>query len=160
MNIFIEEHQQMLLSLVKNNVRFMLVGGYAVIYHGYARTTGDMDIWLALGEDNKQNLAAALKEFGIDDESLRIFQGINFSEPQNVFYIGKEPGRIDFLTMIANVNFDEAIKDAGYFAMGEVKVPVIQYHQLVLSKSTSDRLKDKADIEELQKIRKYKGKEE
>lgn len=158
MNIFIEEHQQMLLALAKNNVRFMLIGGYAVIYHGYARTTADMDIWLALGNDNKEKLAKALIEFGIDDEGLSIFNSIDFTKPQNVFYFGKEPRRIDFLTMVSNVNFEDAYKQAGSFTIGDVKIPVIHYNQLILSKLNSGRLKDKADIEELQRINKYRKK--
>lgn len=160
MNIFIEEHQQMLLALAKNNVRFMLIGGYAVIYHGYARTTADMDIWLALGNDNKEKLAKALREFGIDDGSLSIFNSIDLTKPQNVFYFGKEPRRIDFLTMVSNVNFEDAYKKAGSFTLENVKIPVIHYNQLILSKLTSNRLKDKADIEELQRINKYKKKDE
>lgn len=156
MNIFIEEHQQMLLALVKNKVRFMLIGGYAVIYHGYSRTTGDMDIWLALGNDNKENLAKALLEFGIDEESLSIFEGIDFTKPQNVFYFGKEPRRIDFLTMVSNVNFEDANNKVVYFNLENEKIPVIHYNQLILSKTSSGRLKDKADIEELQRIKKYK----
>lgn len=156
MNIFIKEHRQMLQALARNNVRFMLIGGYAVIYHGYARTTADMDIWLALGNDNKEKLAKALQEFGIEDESLVIFNSIDFTRPQNVFYFGIEPRRIDFLTMISNVGFEDAFKQAGNFPLGDVKIPVIHYNQLILSKQTSGRLKDKADIEELERINKYR----
>lgn len=158
MNIFIEEHQQMLLALAKNNVKFMLIGGYAVVYHGYARTTGDMDIWLALGNDNKEKVAKTLQDFGIDDESLSIFNNIDFTKPQNVFYFGKEPRRIDFLTMVSNVNFEDAYKQAESFPLGNVNIPVIHYNQLILSKLTSNRLKDKSDIEELQRINKYRKK--
>ena len=156
MNIFIEEHQQMLVALVKHHVQFMLIGGYAVIYHGYARTTGDMDIWLALGNNNKEKLEKALREFGIDEESLSIFKNIDFTKPQNAFYFGKEPRRIDFLTMVSNVTFEDAYKEAVYFALENMQIPVIQYNQLILSKLTSERAKDKADIEELQRINKYK----
>lgn len=156
MNIFIEEHQQMLVALAKHHVQFILIGGYAVVYHGYARTTGDMDIWLALNNDNKENLAKALREFGIDEESLSIFNSIDFTKPQNVFYFGKEPRRIDFLTMVSNVKFEDAYKEAVYFPLENIQVPVIQYNQLILSKLTSGRMKDKADIEELQKIHKFK----
>ncbi|MFT4095168.1 MAG: nucleotidyltransferase [Niabella sp.] len=156
MNIFIEEHQQMLLALVRHKVKFMLIGGYAVIYHGYARTTGDMDVWLALGNDNKENLIAALNTFGIDEESLAILETIDFTTPQNVFYFGKIPRRIDFLTMISNVKFEDAFKEAVYFPLEGEQIPVIHYNQLILSKLTSERMKDKADIEELQRINKYK----
>lgn len=156
MNIFVEEFQEMLLALVNNKVRFMLIGGHAVIYHGYARTTGDMDIWLALGNDNKEKLAKALMEFGIDDESLSIFHSMDFTKPLNVFYFGKDPRRIDFVTLINNVSFEEAYAKAASFTLENISVPVIQYNQLILSKINSDRLKDKADVEELQRINKYR----
>ena len=156
MNIFLEEHHQMLIALVRHQVQFMLIGGYAVIYHGYARTTGDMDIWLDLGTDNKANLEKALIDFGIDEESRAVFSNIDFTKPQNVFYFGKEPRRIDFVTMVSNVKFEDAYKEAVYFPLENSQIPVIHYNQLILSKSTSDRAKDKADIEELQKIQQFK----
>ena len=159
MNIFIEEHQQMLISLSKYKVKFILIGGYAVIYHGYARTTGDMDIWLALGDDNKEKLAKALEFFGIDEESLSMIKSIDFTQSQNVFYFGKEPRKIDFITLISNVDFEDAFKQAEFFPFENFSIPVLDYHQLILSKLTSSRLKDKADIEELQRIHKYKNRE-
>ena len=156
MNIFLEEHHQMLIALVRHQVRFMLIGGYAVIYHGYARTTGDMDIWLDLGTDNKANLEKALIDFGIDEESRAVFSNIDFTKPQNVFYFGQEPRRIDFVTMVSNVKFEDAYKEAVYFQLENSQIPVIHYNQLILSKRTSGRAKDKADIEELQKIQQFK----
>ena len=56
MSIFFEEHQRILALLIKHQVEFLLIGGYAVIFHGYSRTTGDMDIWLAPNNKNKQRL--------------------------------------------------------------------------------------------------------
>ena len=156
MDIFLEEHQQMLMALVKHKVKFLLIGGYAVVYHGYRRTTGDMDIWLALGEENKKNLLQAFREFGIDEDSLAEIDKTDFTKPQPVFYFGKEPRRIDFLTMVSNVKFDDAYREANYIALENVQIPVIHYNHLILSKLTSSRLKDKADIEELQRINKYK----
>lgn len=156
MNIFLEEHHQMLIALVRHQVQFMLIGGYAVIYHGYARTTGDMDIWLDLGTDNKANLEKALIDFGIDEESRAVFSNIDFTKPQNVFYFGQEPRRIDFVTMVSNVKFEDAYKEAVYFQLENSQIPVIHYNQLILSKRTSGRAKDKADIEELQKIQQFK----
>lgn len=111
-----------------------------------------MGIWLDLGNDNKANLEKALSDFGIDEESLDIFRNIDFTKPQNVFYYGKEPRRIDFVTIVSNVKFKDAYKEAVYFRLENSQIPVTHYNQLTLSKRTSDRAKDKADIEELQKI--------
>lgn len=156
MNIFIPEHKEMLLALVKHNVSFMLIGGYAVIYHGYERTTDDMDIWLQLGNDNKEKLLKALEEFGITDDGIAELRKMDFTNPIPAFWFGQPPRSIDFVTLISNVGFEEAIKEVNFFFLAEQKIPVIHYHHLILSKSTSSRLKDKADIEELEKINKYR----
>jgi hypothetical protein len=155
-NLFTEEHQQLLSVLIKNKVDFMLVGGYAVIHYGYDRNTGDMDIWLKKGNENRDKLIKALKDFGVIDEHLEKLKEMDFTNPVPVFYFGKEPRRIDFITMISNVKFEEAMQRVNYSALENEKVPVIHYNDLILSKLTSNRLKDKADIEELEKINKYR----
>jgi predicted nucleotidyltransferase len=71
MDIFLEEHKQLLSVLSDHNVQFILIGGYAVIYYGYQRTTGDMDIWLQLGSENKNKLLEALHDFGIEEYDLQ-----------------------------------------------------------------------------------------
>lgn len=157
-NLFIEEHQQLLSALIKNKVEFMLVGGYAVIHYGYDRNTGDMDIWLKTGNENRDKLINALKEFGIIDEHIDTLEQIDFTNPVQVFTFGKEPRKVDFITMIANVQFEEAIQKVNYINIENLQVPVIHYNHLIFSKLTSDRLKDKADIEELQRINKYRNK--
>ena len=155
-NLFTEEHQQLLSVLIKNKVDFMLVGGYAVVYYGYDRNTGDMDIWLKTGNENRDKLVKALKDFGVIDQHLKTLKEMDFTNPVPVFYFGKEPRRIDFLTMMSNVKFEEAMQRVNYSALENEKVPVIHYNDLILSKLTSNRLKDKADIEELEKINKYR----
>lgn len=156
-NLFTEDHQQLLAALIKHKVDFMLVGGYAVIHYGYDRNTGDMDIWLKTGNENRDKLVNALKQFGITDEHLEILSAMDFTNPVPVFYFGKEPRRFDFVTLISNVTFEEAIKQVNYMNLESLKIPVIHYNHLVASKFTSTRLKDKADIEELEKINKYRN---
>ncbi|MEO7924706.1 MAG: hypothetical protein ABIR30_13575 [Chitinophagaceae bacterium] len=157
MNVFIDEHQQLLKALIHNKVSFLLIGGYAVIHYGYERTTGDLDIWVQLGNENKDKLMKALEEFGIEEPDIKQLQKMDFTKPVPLFYIGEKPRRIDFITLISNVNYEEAIKEANYFLLDEeINIPVIHYNHLILSKSTSSRLKDKADIEELQRINKYR----
>lgn len=91
LNIFIEEHRQMLYALTKHTVSFMLIGGYAVIHYGYDRGTGDMDIWLQTGKDNRDKLSGALKEFGIVDEHIETLQKMDFDKPIPVFFFGDPP---------------------------------------------------------------------
>lgn len=155
-NLFTEQHQQLLATLIKNKVDFMLIGGYAVIHYGYDRNTGDMDIWLKTGNENRDKLIKALKEFGIINEHLEILAEMDFTNPIPVFYFGNEPRRFDFITKISNVTFEDAIKEVNHIFLESLKVPVIHYNHLVASKFTSTRLKDKADIEELEKINKYR----
>ena len=156
MNILVQEHQQLLLSLVNHQVDFMLIGGYAVIHYGYERTTGDMDIWLQLGNENKEKLVTALADFGIEDADIELLQQMDFSNPLPAFFIGETPRRIDFVTMISNLNFEEAAKEVNFFEIEGKNIPVIHYNHLILSKLSSGRMKDKADIEELERINKYR----
>lgn len=156
-NPFTNDHQQLLSAMIKNKVDFMLVGGYAVIYYGYDRNTGDMDVWLKTGNENRDKLINALKDFGIVEEHLETLRQMNFTNPVPVFYFGNVPRKIDFITLISNVNFEDAIQQVNYIRLEEIEIPVINYNQLILSKLTSSRLKDKADIEELQRINKYKN---
>jgi len=156
MNIFIDEHRQMLLALVKYQVNFMLIGGYAVIHYGYERKTGDMDIWLQLGNENKKKLIMALAEFGIEDEDLTQLKEMDLEKAAPVFYLGEAPRRIDFVTAVSKVIFDEAIKNTNHFQLYDKQIPVIHYNDLILSKMFTGRAKDKADIEELQRINKYR----
>lgn len=156
MNIFVDEHIQVLQSLLKNNVSFILIGGYAVIHYGYGRTTGDMDIWLQLGTENKNNLLKALAEFGIESDDLDQLETMDFTKPMPVFFIGEAPRRIDFITAVNNIRFEEAITEVNYFPVEDIRIPVIQYQHLLLTKSGTSRAKDLADIEELKRINKYR----
>ncbi len=155
-NIFVEEHQQILFALIKHKVNFMLIGGYAVIHYGYDRNTGDMDIWLQNGNENRDKLMEALKDFGIIDEHLETLKKMDFTNPVPVFFFGEKPRQIDFLTSVNNVKFENAIKHVNYFPLENINIPVIHYNDLILTKLTTSRLKDKADIEELQRINKYR----
>lgn len=156
MDIFFQEHRQMLKLLVKHRVSFILIGGYAVNYYGYERTTGDMDIWLKLGNENKAKLIASLRDFGIEELDLEQLNRLDFESAPPVFFIGEPPRRIDFLTLIHNVKFEDAIAKANYLKVEDFQIPVINYQHLILSKITSNRLKDKADVEELQRINRYR----
>jgi len=155
MNILIEEHQKLLLSLLNNKVNFILIGGYAVIYYGYERVTGDMDIWLQPDNENLPKLLAALKDFDVEESSLEQVRKIDLTTPQ-MFFVGNKPRRIDFINIVNGIGFDEAILQVNHFPLQDKQVPVIQYHHLILTKITTGRAKDKADIEELQRINKYR----
>ena len=155
MDFLYKTHKELLILLVEYKVDFMLIGGYSVIYYGYNRGTGDLDLWLMPNNQNKIKLLKALRIFGIKPLDLNKLEKIDFTET-NMFFIGEVPEKIDFLTHVQNVVWDEAINNVRYLPFKNIQVPVVGYHDLILMKMASDRLKDKADVEELQKIRKFR----
>ncbi len=123
MNIFIDEHQNLLRLLQQHNVEFLLIGGYAVIFHGYKRTTGDMDLWLRPTNENKEKLVLALKEDGFEANDLKVLDALNF-EDHLVFSYGIEPLKVDFITRVNLVTFDEANVNKIVREVEDVSIPV------------------------------------
>jgi hypothetical protein len=155
MNILLDEHKNFLLLLLKHKVDFILIGGYAVIFHGYERTTADMDLWLKPDNLNKELFIGALEEHGIDDESLATVRHFDFEKAQ-VFFIGKKPQKIDFLTKVRGLTYSEAEKEKIFFPLKDKQVPILQYDHLITLKMLAGRPQDKADIDELQRIAKFR----
>ena len=155
MNILIDEHREMLVLLRKHDVNFLVIGGYAVIYYGYERTTGDMDFWLQPTLENFRNLKNALEDFGIEKDDLQSLDDIDPTQA-NVFFFGEKPRQIDFLTKVSGVSFEDASREAEHFQLEDITVPVIHLQHLILTKMTG-RLKDAADIDELQRINKHRN---
>ena len=154
MIVFLPEFQEMLSLLIKRHVNFMLIGGYAVIHYGYARTTADMDIWLEPDNENKNRFISALRDFEIEEDDLEKIAEHDFTQAQ-VFFFGQKPRRIDFLTKINGVTYKEAATEINHFPLGNMEVPVIQFDHLILSKISNDRPQDKADVEKLQEIARH-----
>lgn len=157
MNILLEKHRQILFDLMEVKVDFLLVGGYAVIYHGYGRITGDMDIWVKPDNENKLKLIPVLEKHNISKEGIERIRKTDFTEVV-IFHIGKSPEKIEFLTKIAGLKFDEAFSHHAMFQLKDRQVPVLHLNDLIANKLLSARLKDLADVDELQKIHKLKKK--
>jgi predicted nucleotidyltransferase len=155
MNIFLEEHQIMLSYLISNHVDFLLIGGYAVIFHGYARSTGDMDIWVRPTNENKRSLSKALEDYGYDLQDLKGLYEMDFTK-HIAFSIGEEPEKIEFINYVNLVSFEEADQNKILYDFEGLRVPFINLRELILSKMNTGRKKDEADVEELQKINKRK----
>lgn len=152
MDIFLPDHTDILKAFNKHDVKYMLIGGYAVVFHGYNRTTGDMDIWLKPDNENKINIISAFKEVGFDYESLYKLNNFDFTAAI-MFYLGVEPQKMEFMTKISYLDFDEAYSRKSICQIDdEFLVPILNFNDLILSKMNTGRLKDQADIEELQKI--------
>jgi hypothetical protein len=157
MNILLEPHKQLLRRLIDFKVDFILIGGYAVNFHGYNRVTGDMDVWLKPDNDNRARFIAFLKEDGFDEESLIRISETDFTK-HSTFHIGEKPLQIDFITIISGVSFAEADQRKQLLPFENIAIPFLHLDHLILSKITSSRLKDKMDVEELQKIMRLKKK--
>ncbi len=99
----------------------------------------------------------ALKDFGIGDSDSGQLARIDFESAPPVFFIGEPPRRVDFSTVINNLKFEDAIAEANYLGIDDFQIPVINLKHLILSKITSSRLKDQADVEELQRINRYRN---
>jgi len=155
LSFFLEKYQQIFSLLIQNEVEFIVVGGYSVIFHGYHRTTGDLDIWLKPDNHNKKKLIQALDKFGFEPDSLNQVDQMNFSQP-NAFRIGEEPEQIEFMTHISGLTFDEANSKKILANAYNLAIPFLHLDHLIISKMSTGRLKDLADVEELQKIKLFR----
>src|SRR5688500_7675340 len=141
MNILFDDHQSIIKKLLDSGVSFLLIGGYAVIYHGYNRTTGDMDLWLEPTNENKEKLIYALEKSGYELNDLKRLGEMDFTK-HLAFSIGEEPQKVDFSTYISQVSFEEADSNKAIFEFEELQIPVINIKELILSKINTGRKKD------------------
>ena len=141
--------------LNKHKVKYVLIGGWAVIFEGYTRNTGDMDFFVERSEENAINLLKVIKEFV---GSTIGFEKEDFLKENNILMLGREPFRIDLLTSISGVQFEEAYKTSHVYIEEEgLEIKCIHINELINNKKASGRLKDLADAEMLEKILKRRN---
>jgi hypothetical protein len=130
-------------------VEFLLIGGQAVIAHGYPRLTRDMDLWVRPSDENGKRVLAALAAFGtpLDD-----FDPSRFVDPAMLIVLGRDPFRVDLLTHIPGVDFDAAWARRGSVTLDGVQIPLIDRDDLIANKKTVGRLQDLADVEALESM--------
>ncbi|MCB0487847.1 MAG: nucleotidyltransferase [Cyclobacteriaceae bacterium] len=151
MNFLIEPHKEILVKLTQRQVQFILIGGYAVNFHGYNRTTGDMDIWLNPNDENKRHFLDYLIADGFDQLSIDQIRQLDFTK-HAAFHIGEKPLQVEFLTRISGLTFEEAFDKKDILPLNDINIPFLHIDHLIISKLTSSRPKDKLDVEELQRI--------
>jgi hypothetical protein len=127
-------------------VRYLLVGGYALAFHGRPRFTKDLDVWVEPDAENAARAYAALGTFGAPLNELRVG---DLERPGLIFQIGVAPNRIDVLTAIDGLTFSEAWPDRRETRYSDQTVPVISRHHLILNKRATGRPQDLLDAEEL-----------
>jgi hypothetical protein len=138
-------------ELLECKVDFLLIGGYAVNYYGYGRYTGDIDFWLRPTEENKINFLKAFRHLKKNDEEIEAIRNLDFTKAQ-VISIGAPPLRIDFLTRVNLINFNEAWDSRKLLVIKNISLPIVNYEHLILTKFNTGRPKDKLDLDELQRI--------
>jgi hypothetical protein len=132
--------------LTSCNVRYLLVGGYAVGYHGYPRATGDMDIWIEISESNSINVASAFRDFGMPDEAI---SKDLFLEKNKVIRIGVPPVRLEVITSASGVDFNDCYANREVVEIDGIPINLISLQDLKKNKRAAGRHKDMEDIEHL-----------
>ena len=137
----------MLQSLLDNKVEFLVVGAYAMAAHGYPRATGDLDLWVFTSGENAEKVYKALAEFGAPLEQI---DKDSFLEKGIIFQIGVAPCRIDIITQISGVEFEQAYPKRKEIEIDGIKFPVISKEDLIHNKESTGREKDKLDSKLMQ----------
>ena len=132
--------------LNSKEVEYLLVGVYAVGYHGYPRTTGDMDIWIAASETNASKVAEVLRQFGFAADTVRPEL---FSKPGQIVRMGVPPVCIDIITSASGVSFADCFARRNLGMIDGLEVNIIHPDDLKQNKKASGRAKDLDDLENL-----------
>jgi hypothetical protein len=147
-NIFSDDFKDFIQALNDNGVEYILVGGYAVILHGYRRVTGDMDIWVNRTKENYSRLSKAFAEFGLPVFDMTESKFLN-ADDADVFSFGRPPVSIDIITKLKGVEFEEAFSHALQFEENSLTIRFIHLNNLIQAKKAAGRHKDLDDIEKL-----------
>ena len=140
------DFKEFLKLLNAHQVEYLLIGGYAVGFHGYPRATVDMDIWIAMNPANSQKIVTVLKEFGFDLPEL---SPVLFLKEWQITRLGVPPVRIELATTLSGVNFNECYAERVVDILDGIKVNLISLKHLKINKKASGRHQDLADIENL-----------
>jgi hypothetical protein len=133
--------------LNSKKIEYLVIGGYAVGYHGYPRATGDMDIWIAISEQNAIKMLEALKEFGFNLPELKKEL---FLKQEKVIRMGIPPMRLEILTSIDGVDFKTCFNNRIIADFGDFEVNFISKADLLINKRASGRPQDLVDFDKLQ----------
>ncbi|MCK5305593.1 MAG: hypothetical protein KAJ66_00480 [Candidatus Omnitrophica bacterium] len=142
-----QDFKELLELLNSKKIEYLVIGGYAVAFHGHPRATGDLDIWIAISKDNARKTVEALKEFGFNTPQLK--DDLFLEEGKNI-RMGNEPLRIEILTSIDGVEFNECYKNKSTVNIDNTEINFISLADLKKNKKASGRLQDLADIENLE----------
>jgi len=145
-----KDFRDILALLQDEGAVFLIVGAHALAVHGYLRATGDLDLWIRPDPENAERVWRALLRFGAPVEALNLSQA-DLEKPGIVFQIGLPPRRIDILTEISGVDFDEAWPNRVTQTVDGLEAPFLGREALLRNKQESGRDKDLADLRALTK---------
>ncbi len=142
-----QDFKEFIQSLNDNQVRYLVVGGYAVALHGYPRYTKDMDIWIESASENAKAMLKALDQFGFASLGLK---ESDFLVEDQIIQLGYAPNRINILTSLPGVDFGECYEKRVKVEIDDVLVYFIDLEGLRANKKATGRLQDLADLEKLE----------
>lgn len=142
------DFRELLKIFEKRKIRYLIVGGYAVMKYTEPRFTKDLDIFIATDQRNADSVYSALKEFGAPLENL---SPDDFTHKQHFYQMGRPPLRVDIMMSIPGIAFGEAWKNREIVELDDLKLPFISKPDLIRAKEASGRAQDKIDVENLKK---------
>lgn len=137
----------LLRAFIAADVRFLIVGAYALALHGRPRGTGDLDVWVDATPENAPRVMRALRAFGAPMQDIT---EADFSKPGITYQIGVPPGRVDILTDLTAIRFADAWPSRIRGPFGEIEVDFIGREAFVRNKRATGRTRDLVDIEEME----------
>ncbi|MEP7211740.1 MAG: hypothetical protein ABI791_01605 [Acidobacteriota bacterium] len=141
-----QDFKDLLAAFIKEGVRFLIIGGYAVIRHTEPRYTKDLDIWVAADAENAEAVFRVLTEFGAPLDGLT---PVDFTRPGYFYTMGRAPGRIDILLDAAELDFEDCWTRRNVATLGGDEIYYISREDLIVNKEAVGRLQDLADAEKL-----------
>jgi len=145
-----EDYKEMLQCLADEDVKFLLVGAYALATHGYPRATMDIDLWVMPSPDNAAAVLRALGRFGAPLHNLSIE---DLQQDDTIFQIGVAPRRIDIITGASGLRFEDTFSRASIVTIEGLQVHVLSIEDLIRNKRATGRTRDVADAEALERLR-------
>ena len=143
-----QDYKEMLSILLENDVKFLLVGAYAMAVYGFLRATADIDIFVSSDSENVKKLYKSLEKFGAPTKNI---SPNDFEKPGTIFQIGVAPRRIDIINEIDGVTFDEAYEDKIVVELDRLMISVISKEKLIRNKLATGRPQDKLDAKKMNK---------
>lgn len=148
-NALPSDFKEFLRLLNLHQVRYLLIGGYAINIYGYSRNTEDLDLWVEVSPDNAGHIVSAVREFGFAAASEQLFLARN-----QVIRMGVPPMRLEILTGISGVEFAACYARRRTENLAGLEIPIISPEDLIANKRAAGRLKDLADVERIHKMTK------